>query len=90
MALPAQAVLAKNGLSAGTVAAADLHSLDAAAKTAGGDLALAGSMAFSDVVHGWIADWRLAWHGKTHRWQVRGVNFDEAFRNAMRGIGLEV
>jgi hypothetical protein len=85
MTLPAQAALAKEGLSVETVASADLRSLDAAAKTVGGDLALAGSMAFSDAVHGWIAEWRLAWHGKSHRWQVRGVNFDEAFRNAMRG-----
>ncbi|TIW55589.1 MAG: DUF2066 domain-containing protein, partial [Mesorhizobium sp.] len=23
--------------------------------------------------------------GKTYRWQVRGVSFDEAFRVAMRG-----
>jgi len=26
----------------------------------------------------------MDWHGRTHRWQVRGVTFDEAFR---RGTG---
>jgi hypothetical protein len=85
IALPNQAALDKAGLSFDNMPATDLSTLDAAAATIGGDLALAGSMAFSDEVHGWIADWRLSWQGKVHRWQVRGVNFDEAFRNAMRG-----
>jgi hypothetical protein len=59
--------------------------LNGLAKTAGGDLALAGSIVWSDADLGWVADWRLAPAGETHRWQVRGVSFDEAFRVAMRG-----
>ena len=47
--------------------------------------ALAGSIVWSDKELGWIADWRLAANGATYRWQVRGVNFDEAFRVAIRG-----
>lgn len=85
MAVPTQAALTAAGLSLDKLTEADLSTLDAAAKTIGGDLALAGSMRFSDEVHGWIAEWRMAWQGKPHRWQVRGVNFDEAFRTAMRG-----
>lgn len=85
MTLPTQTALAGAGLSFENMPAADLQSLDATAKTAGGDLALAGSMVFSDEVHGWIADWRLGWLGKTYRWRIQGVNFDEAFRSAMRG-----
>jgi hypothetical protein len=59
--------------------------LNALAKTAGGDLALAGSIVWSDEDLGWVVDWRLAPARETHRWQVRGVSFDEAFRVAMRG-----
>ena len=33
---------------------------------------------------GWGANWRPAWQGD-HRWQIRGVAFDAAFRNAMEG-----
>jgi uncharacterized protein len=85
VALPTRAALAGAGLSFETLPAADPQTLDATAKTAGGDLALAGSMVFSDDVHGWIVDWHLDWQGKPYRWRIQGVNFDEAFRNAMRG-----
>jgi hypothetical protein len=85
MALPSQATLAKDGLTFESLRTADPQSLDAFARLTGGDVALVGNMVFSDEAHGWIADWRLGWQGRTWRWQVRGVNFDEAFRNAMRG-----
>ncbi|TPJ42713.1 DUF2066 domain-containing protein [Mesorhizobium sp. B2-5-13] len=65
--------------------AADMAKLDRLAKQAGGDRALAGSIVWSDEELGWIADWRLADQGKTCRWQVRGVSFDEAFRVAIGG-----
>jgi len=83
--LPKQAELAAAGLGFDTLAAMDLASLDAAAKTSGADQALAGSMEFSDAAHGWIAEWRLAAQGREHRWGVRGVNFDEVFRVGLRG-----
>jgi hypothetical protein len=63
----------------------DMARLDLLAKQAGGAQALAGSIVWSDKELGWIADWRLADHGKTYRWQVRGVSFDEAFRVAIGG-----
>jgi uncharacterized protein len=50
-----------------------------------GDLALSGSMLWSEEALGWIADWRLDAQGKSYRWQIRGVSFDDAFRNAMAG-----
>jgi hypothetical protein len=31
-----------------------------------------------------VTEWRLEAEGRSHRWQMRGVTFDEAFR---RGIG---
>ncbi|RVD58834.1 DUF2066 domain-containing protein [Mesorhizobium sp. M2D.F.Ca.ET.185.01.1.1] len=73
------------GLDEKTFANADMARLDQLAKKAGAARALAGSIVWSDKELGWIADWRLANRGKTYRWQVRGVSFDEAFRVAMRG-----
>jgi hypothetical protein len=64
---------------------ADPRALDAAAKTAGGDVALAGRLVWSEAALGWVAEWRLTSEGRTHRWQLSGVSFDDAFRSAMRG-----
>ena len=73
------------GLDEKALAKADMAKLDQLARKAGAARALAGSIVWSDKELGWIADWRLANRGKTYRWQVRGVSFDEAFRVAMRG-----
>ena len=73
------------GLDERTLRAADMATLDQLAEQAGGARAIAGSIVWSDKELGWIADWRLADHGKTYRWQVRGVSFDEAFRVAIGG-----
>ena len=50
-----------------------------------GDLALVGSMVWSEETLGWVADWHLVAPGRAYRWQIRGVGFDEAFRNAIAG-----
>ncbi|QKD04310.1 DUF2066 domain-containing protein [Mesorhizobium loti] len=83
VAFPKAAQLADLGEDA--LRTADLARLDRLAKQAGGSQALVGSIVWSDKELGWIADWRLADHGKTYRWQVRGVSFDEAFRVAIDG-----
>ena len=54
-------------------------------QTLGGDAVLAGTLAWRQEALGWVGDWRLASKGKEYRWQVRGVSFDDAFRNAVRG-----
>lgn len=51
----------------------------------GGDALLAGTLAWRQEALGWVGDWRLGFKGKEYRWQVRGVSFDDAFRNAVRG-----
>jgi hypothetical protein len=83
--LPGKAELVQSGLDFEALRNTDMAELNTLAKAAGGDLALAGSIVWSDEDLGWVADWRLAPAGETHRWQVRGVSFDEAFRVAMRG-----
>jgi hypothetical protein len=85
MALPDETALAEAGSSYQKLVGADPSSLDAAATKIGGDLALVGSMLWSEEALGWVAEWRLAAAGKTYRWQIRGVSFDDAFRNAMAG-----
>ena len=85
MALPTQAALSQAGVSFNEFAADDLGLFDAAATTMGGDLGLVGRMTWNDEALGWIAEWRLAAHSKTYHWEIRGVNFDEAFRRATRG-----
>ncbi|UDL91215.1 DUF2066 domain-containing protein [Mesorhizobium sp. PAMC28654] len=68
-----------------TLRDADIEALDKLAERATAEQALAGTLIWSEKEMGWIADWRLARDGKTYRWQVRGVSFDDAFRVAMGG-----
>jgi uncharacterized protein len=49
------------------------------------ELPLVGDLRWSDAALGWVAKWRLAVNGRRYRWSVSGVNYDEAFRNAVRG-----
>ena len=85
MTLPDRAALAAAGLSYSRLQAIDLGPLNATAEALGGDLALAGNLLWSEQALGWIADWRMDAGGKSYRWQIRGVGFDDAFRSAMSG-----
>jgi hypothetical protein len=83
--LPSQRVLDGSGLRGATWPAPSRQARDAAARSAGGDVAIGGRLLWSEAALGWIADWELAAHGRTYRWQLRGVSFDDAFRSAVRG-----
>lgn len=67
------------------IASAGGHTSTIPAKAQGTDLPLIGNLDWSDADHGWVATWRLSDGGRHHIWSVRGVNFDEAFRVAVRG-----
>ncbi|MFC5066936.1 DUF2066 domain-containing protein [Flaviflagellibacter deserti] len=82
---PSDGLLRKSSLDFNSLLDPKLDALGATAKTAGGDIALAGSLIFSDELAGWIADWRLSTNGTPYHWGIKGVNFDEAFRTAIRG-----
>jgi hypothetical protein len=58
--------------------------LGSVAAKQGGEVALIGRLVWDDSELGWATQWQIDWHGRPHRWRVRGVTFDEAFR---RGIG---
>ena len=58
--------------------------LAAVAGEQGGEVTIVGQLVWDDRKLGWTTHWQMDWQGRMHRWQVRGVTFDEAFR---RGIG---
>jgi hypothetical protein len=85
--LPEKAIVEAARIDPSAAPVIDAAAADALAHQVGADLALVGRMTFSDQAGGWVADWSLSQpKGITH-WVVRGVNFDEAFRNALRGAG---
>jgi hypothetical protein len=46
---------------------------------------LRGSLVWSEKARGWVGSWRLSRQNRRYSWQVRGVSFDEAFRDMMQG-----
>ncbi len=59
--------------------------LPASIPESSGEVALTGSLVFSEAARGWVGAWRLSWRGHDYAWGLSGVNFDEAFRQATRG-----
>ena len=47
---------------------------------------VAGTLEFRPDLPGWVGSWRLRWRGVDYRWGIGGVNFDEAFRDVVRGV----
>ncbi|XIA64991.1 DUF2066 domain-containing protein [Bradyrhizobium sp. TZ2] len=82
--LPSAQVLAKSNLNGVGLKTAPPSTLAAVAAEQGGEVALVGHLVWDDRKLGWATQWQMDWRGRMHRWQVRGVTFDEAFR---RGIG---
>jgi hypothetical protein len=83
--LPAEAAFAAAGIAEAGFAAIDPTTLDAFARTSGADVALAGTLAWSDAALGWDAEWRIRVDGRPYRWSVHRVSFDDAFRSAIGG-----
>jgi len=46
---------------------------------------LRGTLVWHDDAAGWMGAWSLVWQGRERAWSVRGVSFDEAYRNAVAG-----
>jgi hypothetical protein len=82
--LPGEAALAKSNMSGAELRTAPFPALAPVAAAQGGEVVLAGRLVWNDRELGWATQWQMDWRGRTHRWQIRGVTFDEAFR---RGIG---
>ena len=84
IALPDEAALGRADLDAAALMSAPSGMLMPLVVAQGAEVVLAGRLAWNDDDLGWVTDWRLDADGRSHRWRLRGVNFDEAFR---RGIG---
>jgi uncharacterized protein len=59
--------------------------LATAATALGAEVALVGRLLWVDADLGWATEWRLDWQGRSHRWQRRGITFDDAFRQGIGG-----
>ncbi len=82
--LPDAAALAKANIDGAKLMAMPPATLSAYATQFGADVTLAGRLVWSDTELGWATEWQIDWRSRPHRWRLRGITFDEAFR---RGIG---
>ncbi|MBS0534487.1 MAG: DUF2066 domain-containing protein [Proteobacteria bacterium] len=83
--LPAAEPLRANGVTPAADAKVVAAKAEALAKVAGADQPLTGDLTWSDKAHGWIATWRISARGRQFVWSASGINYDEAFRVALRG-----
>jgi uncharacterized protein len=81
--LPDDAALAKSGITAEGLAKLRSSTLATRAAELGGEVALVGRLRWDDADLGWATEWQMQWQGQLHRWQLRGVTFDDAFRHAI-------
>ncbi len=59
--------------------------LEALGRMAQAEVVITGNLIWVGGPNGWKANWILHDDKGEHRWQIEGINFDGAFRNAMRG-----
>jgi len=85
VSLPSVATLQSNQISVDTATITSGDRLLRVAEMSDSELPLVGDLRWSDAALGWVATWNLEASGRRYRWSVRGVNYDEAFRNAVRG-----
>jgi hypothetical protein len=83
--LPSVAALAKSGIDGVELTAVPPSTWASRAAEQGGEVALLGRLVWDDHELGWATEWQMEWQGRPHRWKLRGVTFDEAFRRALGG-----
>jgi uncharacterized protein len=85
VSLPSFTTLQSNQINIDTAEITPAGRLSRVAELSDSELPLVGDLRWSDAALGWVVKWRLAVNGRRHRWSISGVNYDEAFRNAVRG-----
>jgi uncharacterized protein len=83
--LPSVADLQVNQINIDTAEITPADRLLRVAELSDSELPLVGDLRWSDVALGWVASWKFEANGRRYRWSVSGVNYDEGFRNAVRG-----
>ena len=82
--LPDVAALTTSKIDGAALTAIPSTTLAPVAAGQGAQVTLVGRLVWVDAELGWATEWRMDWQGRPHRWQARGITFDEAFR---RGVG---
>jgi hypothetical protein len=82
--VPSAAALAESSITGAEFGTTTSSKFGSVAARQGGEVALIGRLVWDDRELGWATQWRMDWQNRTHRWRIRGVTFDEAFR---RGFG---
>lgn len=85
MTFPSTAAFSEAGMTAEKLPRADPAELARIARASGGGIVLVGSIAWNKGMLGWKGDWQFYSDDGPHHWQILNVNFDAAFRSAMRG-----
>ena len=85
VSLPSVATLQSNQIRVDTATITSGDRLLRITEMSDSELPLVGDLRWSDAALGWVATWSLDASGRPYRWSVRGVNYDEAFRSAVRG-----
>jgi hypothetical protein len=83
--LPTAALLSRSAIAAPALPTSSAAVLVPLTAEQGGEIALVGHLIWSDQDLGWATEWRLEWQGQPHRWHLRGITFDEAFRRGIAG-----
>jgi hypothetical protein len=84
--LPGTAALAKSNITGAELRAPSFPALAPVAAELGGEVVLVGRLVWDDRDLGWATQWQIDWRGQTHRWQIRGLTFDETFRRGIGGV----
>jgi uncharacterized protein len=83
--LPSGENLGKAKLEPAGLFAASQQTLEELKWNSKGDTVLMGSITWKSGMAGWHGEWSFTDANIVHRWTLKDVNFDEAFRSAMRG-----
>lgn len=83
--LPTEAALVNAGIASPGFAHVEWEVFDALLSSTDADVAVTGTLTWSDADLGWDADWGMTIDGVPYRWQSHRVSFDNAFRSAIGG-----
>jgi hypothetical protein len=83
--LPRSHDLAADGVTYDVLVKSERAPIESAAKDAGGEVALVGTLVWNEAMPGWTADWHLSQQGKDVHWRASDTSFDDAFRHAVEG-----
>src|SRR4029077_15814031 len=77
--IPSEAELAAWGVTLGQFPSPKVTSTS-------GQAIVAATLEFKEELPGWVGTWHLRWREVDYSWSISGVNFDEAFRDVVRGV----